>query len=76
VIGDEPHLFSQSFFPLALQRPRHQPVLWFGAGVTATRLVNLVLRTFQTLTPLLLQGGALGLQIGGNRKTGLQRCRL
>jgi hypothetical protein len=73
MIGDEPHLLGQSFLPVPLQRSRHQPVLRFGAGVAATCLIDLVLRTFQTLTPLLLQGGALGLQIGGNRKTGLQR---
>jgi hypothetical protein len=75
-IGDEPHLPGQGFLPVPLQRPRHQPVLRFGAGVAAARLIDLELRAFQTLTPLLLQSGALGLQIGGNRETGLQGRRL
>jgi hypothetical protein len=61
VIGREPHLLGQSFLPVSLQRPRHQPVLRLGAGVAAACLINLVLRAFQALTPLLLQGGALGL---------------
>jgi hypothetical protein len=61
MIGRQPHLLGQGFLPVPLQRARHQPVLRLGTGVAATRLVDLVLRAFQTLTPLLLQGGTLGL---------------
>ena len=76
VIGGQSHLLGQHHLPVTLQSPRDKPVLWFGAGVAATRLVDLVLCAFQSLTPLLLQSGAFGLQISGNRQTGLQRRRL
>jgi hypothetical protein len=79
-VSGKPRLLGRSFLPVSLQRPRHQPVLRLGAGITATGLVDLILRAFQTLTPLLLQGGALGLQSGGNSKTepdaaGSNACR-
>jgi hypothetical protein len=79
-VSGKPRLLGRSFLPVSLQRPRHQVVLRLGAGITATGLVDLILRAFQTLTPLLLQGGALGLQSGGNSKTepdaaGSNACR-
>jgi hypothetical protein len=76
VIGREPHLLGQSFLPIALQRPRHQPVLRFGAGVTATRLINLVLRAFQTLTPLLIQGCTLGCRSAATARLASNATRL
>ena len=73
ILSREPHLIGQGGFPVSLQGPRDQPVLGLGARIAATRLVDLVLRAFQTVTPLLLQRLALSLQIGRNRQTGLER---
>ena len=76
VVGQETRLLAERRLPILLQRAGHQPVLGLDAGVTAAGLIDLVLRPFQALTPMLVKRFALRLQIESRRQAGLDRRRL
>ena len=76
MVGQHSRLFAERRLPILFQRAGHQPVLRLDAGVTATGLVDLMLRPFEALTPMLVERFALRLQIESRRQAGLDRRRL
>ena len=76
VVGQETRLLIERRLPILLQGAGHQPVLGLDAGVTATGLVDLMLRPLEAMTPMLVERFALRLQIERRRQAGLDRRRL
>ena len=76
VVGQQKRLLAERRLPILLQRAGHQPVFGLDAGVTAAGPVDLMLRPFEALTPMLVERFALRLQIESRRQTGLDRRRL
>src|ERR1700675_2774097 len=76
VVGQEMRLLAERRLPILLQGAGHQPVLGLDAGVTASGLIDPVLRPFEALTPMLFERFALRLQIESRRQAGLDCRRL
>jgi len=58
---------SKFVFPLRLERPRHQAVLWFDRIVLASSSLGVVARSLQAQLPLPLQCSILTLDLGHGR---------
>ena len=76
VVGQHSRLFAERRLPILLRGAGDEPVLGLDAGVTATRLVDLMLRSLQPLTPMIVEGLALSLKIESRGHAGLDRRRL